>query len=83
MGQIIERPVVITEGKNIEDYRAMLRDAQEDVIAACHQLGLKTPLGNALIEQIPVEVDDVLKTARSYPISGKHRYNFKKNFLLH
>jgi predicted RNase H-like HicB family nuclease len=63
MGQIIEWPEVITEGKNLEECRLMLRDALEEMIAAYHELGKETPLGNALIEQMPVEVDDVRKTA--------------------
>jgi len=63
MGQIIEWPEVISEGKNIEDCRLMLRDALEEMITAYHQFGRETPLGNALIEQIPVEVDHVRKTA--------------------
>lgn len=63
MGQIIEWPEVISEGENIEDCRLMLRDALEEMITAYQQLGRETPLGNALIEQIPVEVDNVRKTA--------------------
>jgi len=59
MGQLIEWPEVMTEGRDIEECRAMLRDALKEMIAAYEELGKEIPLGNALIEQIPVEVDHV------------------------
>ena len=37
MGQIIEWPEVITEGKTIEECREMLEDALREMIAACRQ----------------------------------------------
>ena len=58
MGQIIEWPEVITEGKNIEECRMMLRNALEEMIATFHE----TPLGNAHVEQIPVDINDLSKT---------------------
>ena len=59
MGQIVEWPEVVTEGKNLEDCRAMLRDALNGMILAYKELGKEVPLGNALIEQLPVEVEHV------------------------
>ena len=59
MGQLIEWPEVITEGKDLEDCRAMLRDALNEIILAYKELGKEVPLGNALIEQIPAEVEHV------------------------
>jgi len=59
MGQLIEWPEVVTEGKNLEDCRAMLRDALNEMILAYKELGKELPQGNALIEQIPAEVDRV------------------------
>ncbi len=59
MGQLIEWPEVVTEGKDIEDCRAMLRDALNEMILAYKELGKEVPLGNALIEQLPVEVEHV------------------------
>jgi predicted RNase H-like HicB family nuclease len=56
MGQLVEWPEVITEGKDLEDCRAMLRDALQEMVLAYEQLGKKIPPGNALIEQLPVEV---------------------------
>jgi predicted RNase H-like HicB family nuclease len=35
MGQLIEWPEVITEGKTIEKCREMLQDALKEMIAAC------------------------------------------------
>jgi predicted RNase H-like HicB family nuclease len=59
MGQLIEWPEVVTEGKDLEDCRAMLRDALNEMILAYKELGKEIPLGNALIEQLPVEVEHV------------------------
>ena len=59
MGQIVEWPEVVTEGRDLEDCRAMLRDALNQMILAYKELGKEIPLGNALIEQLPVEVEHV------------------------
>ena len=62
MGQIVEWPEVITEGRDIEECRAMLRDALNEMVLAYRQLGKEIPTGNALIEQLPVEIDHVGQT---------------------
>ena len=54
MGQLIEWPEVITEGKNLEDCRELLKDALQEMIAAYRQQKKEIPTGGALIEQIPV-----------------------------
>jgi len=59
MGQLVEWPEVITEGKDLEECREMLRDALNEMILAYRQLKKEIPLGNALIEQLPVEVGNV------------------------
>jgi predicted RNase H-like HicB family nuclease len=59
MGQLVEWPEVVTEGKDLEDCRTMLRDALKEMILAYNELGKEMPLGNALIEQLPVEVEHV------------------------
>ena len=59
MGQLIEWPEVATEGRDIDECRAMLRDALKEMLAAYKQLGKEIPPGNALIEQIPIEVEHV------------------------
>ena len=59
MVQLVEWPEVVTEGKALEDCRAMLRDALNEMILAYKELGKEVPLGNALIEQLPVEVEHV------------------------
>jgi predicted RNase H-like HicB family nuclease len=59
MGQFIEWPEVVTEGKNIEDCRSMLHDALREMVLAYQQQRKEIPLGNCLIEQIPVEVGSV------------------------
>lgn len=63
MGQVVEWPEVVTEGKDIEECRQMLRDALKEMISAYQELKKEIPLGGALIEQVPVEIDNVRKTA--------------------
>ena len=59
LGQLIEWPEVVTEGTDLEDCRVMLRDALNEMILAYKELGKEVPLGNALIEQLPAEVEHV------------------------
>ncbi len=59
MGQLVEWPEVVTEGRDLEDCRTMLRDALNEMLLAYKELGKEVPLGNALIEQLPVEVEHV------------------------
>lgn len=56
MGQVIEWPEVITEGKTVEKCREMLQDALNKMIAAYKHQGKELPSGRVLFEQIPVEV---------------------------
>ena len=62
MGQLVEWPEVITEGKDLEECRAMLRDALNEMVLAYRQTGKEIPTGNALIEQLPIEVQHVGET---------------------
>jgi len=39
MGQLVEWPEVVTEGRNLEECRDMLRDALNEMILAYHQQG--------------------------------------------
>ena len=63
MGQLVDWPEVITEGKNLEECRTMLKDALHEMVLAYKDLGKEIPLGNALIEQLPVEIEYVSQTA--------------------
>ena len=63
MGQLVEWPEVTTEGKVIDECRAMLRDALNGMIAAYYQQKKEIPTGNALLEQVPAEMDFYHKTA--------------------
>jgi predicted RNase H-like HicB family nuclease len=56
MGQLVEWPEVITEGKTVEDCRELLQDALKEMIVAYRQQQKELPVGGALIEQIPVEI---------------------------
>lgn len=62
MGQLVEWPEVVTEGKDLEECRAMLRDALNEMVLAYRQTGKEIPIGNALIEQLPIEVQHVGQT---------------------
>jgi predicted RNase H-like HicB family nuclease len=46
MGQLVEWAEVITEGKTIEECRAMLKDALKEMILAYQQQGQELPLNN-------------------------------------
>lgn len=63
MGQVVEWPEVVTEGEDIEECRAMLRDALLEMVTAYNELGKEIPPGNALIEQLSVEVGHVGQSA--------------------
>jgi predicted RNase H-like HicB family nuclease len=55
MGQLLEWPELITEGKTLEDCRKMLKDALNEMVLAHMELGREIPRGGALFEQISVE----------------------------
>ncbi len=55
MGQVVEWPEVVTEGKTIEECREMLRDALSEMVAAYKHQGREIPLGGDLLEQVPIE----------------------------
>lgn len=59
MGQILELPEVITEGKNIEECQAMLKDALIEMTLAHKQLGMELPNEKYLFEQISVDLENV------------------------
>jgi predicted RNase H-like HicB family nuclease len=64
MGQLLEWPEVITEGKTLEDCRLMLKDALQEMVAAYKELKMEIPqAANCLMEQLPVEVEGVSQTA--------------------
>ena len=55
MGQLVEWPEVITEGKDIDECRELLRDALLEMIKAYKQQGKELPRGGDLLEQVAVE----------------------------
>lgn len=59
MGQVVEWPEVVTEGKDIEECRLMLKDALHEMILAYRRQNRELPLRNSLIEQVPIELGDV------------------------
>ncbi|CAN2040894.1 antitoxin HicB [Candidatus Magnetomoraceae bacterium gMMP-15] len=62
MGQLIEWPEVITEGKNLDECRLMLKDALHEMILAYYELGKpipSIPLCNDIIEHLSIEEEHV------------------------
>lgn len=56
MGQLVDWPEVVTEGKTLEICREMLRDALGEMIQAYREQGKEIPTGGALLEQMPVDI---------------------------
>ena len=56
MGQLVEWPEVITEGKTLEECREMLKDALREMVYAYKQQGKEIPVGGGFLEQLPVEI---------------------------
>ena len=56
MGQLVEWPEVITEGRTLEECREALKDALHEMILAYRQQNKEIPVGQALLEQIPIEI---------------------------
>jgi len=55
MGQLVEWPEVITEGKDIDECRVMLKDALGEMILAYKQQKREIPAGGGLLEQVLIE----------------------------
>jgi len=55
MGQLVEWPEVITEGKTLDECRKMLRDALNEMVLAYKQQGREIPRGGGLLEQVMIE----------------------------
>ena len=62
MAQLVAWPEAVTEGRDLEEGRAMLRDALNEMVLAHRQTGKGIPIGNALIEQLPIEIPHVGQT---------------------
>lgn len=63
MGQLVEWPEVITEGKTLEECREMLKDALHEMVMAYRDQGKEMPAGGLLFEQISVEAQHVSKAS--------------------
>lgn len=55
MGQLLEWPEVVTEGKSLEECRLMLEDAVKEMIAVYKEDGLPIPQGRMLLESMTIE----------------------------
>ena len=56
MGQLVEWPEVITEGKTLDECREMLKDALSEMVVAYRQQEKDIPTGGGLLEQLSVEI---------------------------
>jgi len=63
LGQLVEWPEVLTEGKDLDECRLMLRDALHEMIQTYQSQGWSIPPSDCLMETIPVEVGNVGQTA--------------------
>jgi predicted RNase H-like HicB family nuclease len=59
VGQLLEWPEVISEGRSLEDCQSSVRDALDEMILAYRQLRKEIPTSGSLTEQIPVEIERV------------------------
>ncbi|MCL4510749.1 MAG: type II toxin-antitoxin system HicB family antitoxin [Bacteroidetes bacterium] len=59
MGQLVEWPEVVTEGKTFEDCRVSLKDALREMMLAYQQMDKELPAGADLFEPVTVETDSV------------------------
>ena len=55
MGQILEWPEVVTEGRNLEECRDSLKDALHEMMLAYREMGKDPPSEHALFEPLTVE----------------------------
>ena len=56
MGQLVEWPEVVTEGKELDECRKMLKDALHEMVIAYQQQGKELPISGGVLEQLPVEI---------------------------
>lgn len=54
MGQLVEWPEVVTEGRTIEECRVMLKDALHQMVPAYHQQRKEIPRGVSMYEYLPM-----------------------------
>lgn len=59
MGQLIEWPEIVTEGKTFDDCRESLKDALHEMILAYKQTGQELPAEATLFEPLIVEIASV------------------------
>ena len=55
MGQVREWPDVVPEGHDLEECRASLKDALEQMVLAYREMGKEPPAEQALFEPLAVE----------------------------
>lgn len=56
MGQLVEWPEVITEGKTIEECRELLQDCAREMAITYRKLKLEIPAGTCLFERLTLKV---------------------------
>ena len=56
MGQLVDWPEVITEGKTIEECRELLKDALHEMMVSYQEKGFEIPSTGTLFEQVLIEV---------------------------
>ncbi|ODS34064.1 MAG: hypothetical protein SCARUB_00837 [Candidatus Scalindua rubra] len=74
IGQLVEWPEVITEGKNIEECREMLRDVLNEMILAYQQQEKEIPQGKSGDTEIGGHSEIEIGGNRGTQIGGHYTY---------
>jgi predicted RNase H-like HicB family nuclease len=56
MAQFAEWPEVVTCGRTVEEARAMLRDAAQEMIASYRDQGREPPIGGGHAERVTIDL---------------------------
>ena len=63
MGQLLEWPNVITDGKTLEECREMLMDAAHEMAIAYHEDGEEIPQPTILVESLSIPLEPYIANA--------------------
>jgi predicted RNase H-like HicB family nuclease len=56
MAQLAEWPAVVTCGRTVDEARAMLLDAAQEMVASYRDQGRQPPIGTGHAEQVTIEL---------------------------
>ena len=62
MGQLLEWPNVITDGKTLEECREMLMDAAHEMAIVYNEDGEEIPQPNILVESLSIPLEEITES---------------------